>query len=373
MLAALASQLLLSSISIMSDAASLFWATFSAWMMVKYLKNLQLRHLALATMTFAFAILTRWVYGLLVIPWGIGALLAWRAASLSWRQMVQAAALAIVLGSAILTLHFIPDLARHDLSYAGDLEVYSWHPANAFARELSNSDGNFLYERPTGWFYARPSFHPAYIFPFFALFWLLGIGAIRRHPPALIVLIVGWPLTVYLFLAGVPWQNWRFPLSFFSPLLVLVGLGVHWAEQRLRGRWRHLLLGGCAVALMGSSVWAVRDIGAFTTRFNNQKAFTAVIAQELPPDAVLIAFGLTATLQHYTEIKTLELFYLEQADLQRLLDGETAVYLLIDPANVNSQWGEMDVGRNVRWLHANYHVAEVATFEPFALYRATTP
>lgn len=369
LLAALASQLLLSSISIMSDTASLFWATCSAWAMIHYLKKLQWRYLAIATITFAFAILTRWVYGLLVIPWGISALLAWRTANLSWRQMAKTAVFAILLGGAILTLHFVPDIARGNLSYAGDLEVYSWHPANAFTRELHNTDGDFVYEYPTGWFYARPSFHPAYIFPFFALFWLLGIWAIRRQPPALIVLLVGWPLTIYLFLAGVPWQNWRFPLSFFPPLLVLVGLGIHWAQQRLQERWRTALFAACAIALLGSAAWSVRDINDFTTRFNDQKAITAVIANQLPPDATLIAFGLTATLQQYTEIETLELFHLDQADLREIVEGKTAVYLLIDPENVSSQWADMDVGRNMRWLQATYHVTEIAPLDPFVLYQ----
>jgi len=371
MLAALAAQLLLSSISTMSDTASLFWATLSAWMMIKYLKNLQLRYLAISTIAFAFAILTRWVYGLLVIPWGISAVLAWRAAKLSWRQMTKATILAILLGGAIMTLHFIPDMARADLSYTGDLEVYSWSPSNAVTRQLHNTDGDFVYEYPTGWFYARPSFHPAYIFPFFTLFWLLGIWAIRRHPPALIVLLVGWPLTIYLFLAGVPWQNWRFPLSFFSPMLVLVGLGIHWTWQRLRPRWRQAVLSACAIALIGSAAWSVRDIGKFTTRFNDQKAITAVIANELPPEATLIAFGLTSTLQHYTEIETLELFHLDQVDLQEIVEGETAVYLLIDPKIVNSQWADMDLGRNVRWLQANYRITEMMPLEPFVLYQVT--
>ena len=370
LLAGLASQPLLSSVSFMSDAAALFWATLSAWAMIRYSKNANLGWLALTAVTFALAILTRWAYGLLVVPWALSGIFTWRAAHFNWRQILQATLVAVGLGVAILGTQFISDIRQGELSHTGDLEVVGWDPANMFRRNTSNTDGDFEFEYTVGVYNIRPTFHPAYIFPLFFPFLLLSLWAIRRHPPALIVLPVGWFLVVYLFLAGIAWQNWRFPLTFFSPLLVLVGLGIHWVWQRLQPGWQKLLLAGCAVALVGSAAFSIYDIGRFTTQFNGQQAMTAVVADTLPPDATLIAFDLTATLQHYTEIETLELYLLNQADLQQVVEDQTSpTYLIMDPVKVGTQWAEMDVGRNIRWLQSTYQVTEVKAFESFVLYK----
>ncbi|HRQ40282.1 MAG TPA: phospholipid carrier-dependent glycosyltransferase [Chloroflexota bacterium] len=369
LLAATAAQLTLSSISLMADMAALFWATLSAWLMVRYVQLLSIRWLAAAAVALSLATLTRWVYGLLVVPWGVAAWLAWRQANYSWRQMVRAAATAVCIGLALLTLHSAADLARAAPSYTGDLQVYSWHLANAFQKEMVNADGRFTYEYSTGYFYARPAFHPAYIFPLLAPFWLLGLWALRRQPAALAALLVGWLLTIYLFLAGVPWQNWRFPLSFFPPLLVLVGLGVDWLWQRLATRWRPLLRVYCALALLGSLVWTVRDVGRFAAWANERKETAVTIATALPPDTILIAFDLTGTLQHYTAVDTREIFNLTEDDLADILATQTAIYLLLNPDNILSQWVGKSPERNFTWLQTQAELTPIATYGSLVLYK----
>ncbi len=368
LLAATAAQLMLSSLSVMADTAALFWATLSAWLMVRYVKRPSARWLAAAAVTISLATLTRWVYGLLVIPWGAAAWLAWRQAGYSWRQMAAAAATAVAIGLALLTLHLAADLGRGESSYTGDLQVYSWHPSYAFQREVVNSDGRFRYEYATGYFYARPAFHPAYIFPLLAPFWLMGLWALRRQPPALVVLLVGWLLTVYLFLAGVPWQNWRFPLSFFPPLLVLVGLGFDWLWRQLAARWRPLLLVYCALALLGSLAWAVRDVGNFATWANERKETAVTIAAALPPDAILIAFDLTGTLQHYTAVDTREIFNLTETDLAEIVETGSPVFLLLNPDNIQSQWAGKSPERNFTWLQTEARLTPVTTYGSLVLY-----
>lgn len=369
LLAAVAAQLLLSSLSVMADAPALLWATLSALSMIRYLRRLSWQWLALTAVLLAFAILTRWIYALLILPWGFGALLAWRAARIPLRQMVVASAIAVAIVGSIFGLHFAADLSRSELSYVGDLAVYSWNPANALQKEMLNADGRFHYEYATGHFYARPTFHPAYIFPLFVPFWLIGLWAMRRQKPALAVLLVGWPLIVYLFLAGVPWQNWRFPLTFFPPLLVLVGLGVDWVWAWLAIRWRPLLLAYCLVALLGSVFWAVRDVGAFTAWANQSKQMTLDAGRQIPATATLLAFGLTATMQHYTAIDTRELFSLTEQDLQEIMTGETAVYLLINPDNIQTQWAGKSPAQNLAWLQTHTRLTPLAQYDDFVLYQ----
>lgn len=379
LLTAVAAQLLISSLSIMADTAAIFWATLSAWLMAGYLRRLSPRWLAFTAVALALAVLTRWVNALLVIPWGLSALLAWRAVRLPWRQMALAALVAVVVGGAVLGLHFAADLARGELSYVGDLQVYSWHPAHAWQKEMVNADGRFYYEYATGYFYARPFFHPAYIFPLFVPFWLWGLWVIRRQSPALIVLLVGWPLTIYLFLAGVPWQNWRFPLSFYPPLLVLVGVGFDGVWERLSTRWQPLLLAYCALALVGSMAWTVHDVGRFAAWANERKETAVTIAATLPPHATLIAFDLTGTLQHYTAVDTREIFSLTEDDLADILAMQTtpssgsgqAVYLLLDPDNIQSQWAGQSPEQNYAWLQTHATLTPLATYGPLVLYRVS--
>jgi 4-amino-4-deoxy-L-arabinose transferase-like glycosyltransferase len=362
-----AAQLLISSLSIMADAASLFGATLSAWAMLRYLQRLQLSYLALAAATLAFALLTRWVYALLVIPWGLSALFAWRTARLDWQQIGKSVATAVTIGLLILGAHFALDLQRETLSYVGDLQVYTWHPANAFKSTLTNSDGTFHYERPMGLFYATPILHPAYIFPLFALFYRPALAWLRHQSKAKIALLLGWPLTIYLFLAGVPWQNWRFPLSFFPPLLVLVGLGVDWLWQQ-RPSWHKATITLCTLALLGSLAWAGRDLINFTTWKQSHLATAAWVNEQLPPDTTLIAFGLTFTLQHYTDIATQDLSILDEAALAELSRQNNNLYLLIDPDNIQSQWQDKQQGINVRWLDEHTDLLQIGRSGAFVLY-----
>jgi hypothetical protein len=193
----------------------------------------------------------------------------------------------------------------------------------------------------------------------------------RRQTPALAALLIGWPLLTYLFLAGVPWQNWRFPLTFFPPLLAWVGLGFDWSWARLSGRWRPLLLAYCAAALLGSTLWAVRDVGNFASWANQNRQIAMDIGQQLPPDAILLAFGLTATVQHYTAVDTREIFSLTAEDLQEIVQEEAAVYLLINPDNVQTQWVGKSPAQNFDWLQRHTRLTPIAQYDDFVLYQIT--
>ncbi len=67
---AFAGQLLISSLSSMSDAASLFWATLSAFALVRFHLTHARRWLALTGFALGWAVMTRWVYALLIPVWG---------------------------------------------------------------------------------------------------------------------------------------------------------------------------------------------------------------------------------------------------------------------------------------------------------------
>ena len=89
--------------------------------------------------------------------------------------------------------------------------VEGWSPANYLSREFSNVDGHFVYDQINALFYAHPYYDPYFLAPIFAPFILVGLWTLRRKRVSLLLLL-GWALLPLLFLAGIPYQNIRFPL-----------------------------------------------------------------------------------------------------------------------------------------------------------------
>lgn len=394
LLAAVSAQLLLSSLSVMSDAAAVFWATVSAWAMLRYGQavrpggetdwRLGLGWLALAAATLAAATLTRWVSGLLIIPWGLSAWLACREGRLPWRQIALAGGMATFIGLFFLALHFAPSLSQGEIAHTGDLEVVTWNPSNAVRQTVSNTDGTFHYQRPIGLYYALPVIHPAYIFPLFTPFLLLGLWALWVGdkttttsgyilPASQFILLAGWPLIVYLFLAGISWQNWRFPLTFFPPLVVLVGLGVDWVWARWERRWQPVIGVVLGAALIGSLAWGVRDISRFTAWKESQLATVKAVETQLPPGATLLLFELTATMRHYTDVAAIELFTQDEADVVALAAGNKPLYLLLNVDQVASQWVGKTPHQHYLWLQQHRELQLIGQYGPYTLFRVIGP
>ena len=83
-------------------------------------------------------------------------------------------------------------------------------------------DGHFVYRLPVGIFYAEPAGHPAYLFPLLGLTVPWGIWRLwRERNWGPLILLLGWGGPVYLFLAGIPYQNFRFGLTLYLPLVPL--------------------------------------------------------------------------------------------------------------------------------------------------------
>ena len=87
-----------------------------------------------------------------------------------------------------------------------------------------------------------------------------------------------------------------------------------------------------------------------------------------PPDAQVLAFGLTLTLQHYADRTTYELFYQDEESLAALLAAGRPLYLLLDVANAESQWAGRAPEENYRWLQEHAGLTEVADLKPLTLF-----
>ncbi len=362
---AVAGQMLISSISIMSDAAGLAWATLSAWLVVRYARTLRPPTLALASLTLSLAVITRWVFGLLALPWTIGVLLAWRQnrRSSGWRRGMLLALMVCAIGGSIVGTQ----LLGGD-SHTGDLQVVGWNPANAFLREVVNSDGTWRYALPIGLFYLQPLVVPSYVFPLFVPLWLVGLAALARSDAPAHALLIGWPLIVYVFLAGIAWQNPRFALAFFPPLAVWVGAGFDRVWES-RPAWRKGLIGLAVVSLIGSLIWSGRVVNNFVQAKNVDLARTRRVADQLPTGARVITLGLTLTLQHYTDLDVVEIYHETPSTLAARLCGRDAAYLYLDVVNIEQQWRGLLPEINYRWLRDEQGLGEIDRFSGYILFK----
>jgi hypothetical protein len=359
---------MISSVSIMSDATALMWATASAWLTLRYTRTLTGPVLLLAVFALSLAVITRWIMALVAAPWTIAVLLAWRRhwPQIGWRRAAVMIAGAALIGGVIVGGQLWSG------SHTGDLHVVGWDPLNALRRDVVNTDGAFHYDLPMAVFYAQPLAQPAYVFPVFLPLLLIGLWSLRSRPSSTCAVLVGWPLMIYGFLAGIAWQNPRFALSLLPPLAVWVALGFDWAQGRDR-LWQRTAAIAIGLGLIGLCAWSVRVVDNFVNRKDADLAVVHQLDRLVPPDGTLIAFGLTATAQHYTDLRVIELYYLDEAALGREIQSGQPLYLLIDRSSIEQQWQTMSPAMNYRWLQVHTRLEPVATLTPYQLFEVSEP
>ncbi|NJN99669.1 MAG: hypothetical protein HC875_38990 [Anaerolineales bacterium] len=337
------------------------------------------------------AIISRWLY-VLIAPALIFFVIFnyWQAGqikNLYWQPLGAVFSGALILAPQLWLSLNKPEGLAHSW-------LLGWSPANFFQREFENIDGHFLYQLPNFIFYAQPAGHPAYIFPILgiaALWAIWRLGQTRQW--AALILLLGWAVPVYLFLAGIPYQNFRFGLTLYVPLVVLTGYGLSDLYQHVilrRSRripaalleteaspahkpiWLETIFGATIVlSLLGMLLWAYPMLDSFLTVQNQSKTIATQVEQTLPEEATLITFGLTLTVQHYTRLNTLEFFYRDEASLQTLTESPGPLYLLLDLNSIQTQWRGKTPEINYQWLKKNTTLTEIGLFAPYTLFKVT--
>lgn len=414
LLTALCGQLLLSSIVVMSDAPALFWATLSAAALLRWARDGD-RHpilwLVSCAATLAIASITRWIYAALLLPFGVFAVVAlWRRQS-AFRESppgAQAASGALMggqptsgavtgghpasavvtgvpaksrgwiaarrvpsllLAAAIFLLIFLPQLHVSQQSESPALShgwLVGWNPLNALRTVFDNPDGHFHYRFPPAFFYAAPLVHPFYLSTLLAPFVFLGAWVLRRSPALL--LLGGWILILYGYLVGVPYENGRFPLAFFPPVAVLAAIGL----GQLACRWQHsqrVFWAGMAVALVTAAPFAYRGITSLTQAKAREVSAMHYLQARVPPNAVIVTFGLSATLEHYTREEVVDLFAQTPATLRPVVCGVRPAYVYIEQSNIESQWAGKSPAINFQWLQQAVGLDAVGSQGTWTLHR----
>lgn len=378
LLVACTPQLWQSSAVVMADTVALLAATSGVWALLRYGRGCGRRWLWLAAGCMAYATFTRWGYALVALPCTLYALHLLRQRVLT-RALGQAVIAALVV-AAVFAPVLIPLVQGTPASdaFRGDFHVYWWHPLNALRRQFHSADGLLSYRLPNGLYYALAPAHRYFFTPLLAPLLLPGLLAWwrqkRREP---LLLLLAWAALIFIFHAGAPYQNFRFTLAYLPPLATFAALGAAWLHRRLPRPGRLLLIGVVLLGLM----WMVSGGLRLTAEFMARKQADLQTVQWVEQNAQhtparLLTFGLTLTFEQYVtrdDLSIHDLFFLTPEDMARFLQDEnTAVYVLADVQNLESQWAAGAPGLNLQWLEQNTTLLEIGQDRQYTLFQATT-
>jgi hypothetical protein len=368
-------QLWQSSVVVMSDTVSLAAGALGAWALARYARLDRTRWLALSAAALAYALATRWAYALEALPCAIyGVYLLVTRARGQVARAARGVAAAALSGGAVLALLLGPGLLARSgpaaPAYLGDLEVYSWSPLNFFRRQFVTIDGLLSYRLPNGVYYALAPGHPDYFTPLLAVLLAPGLWwVLRRRRARPLVLLLAWPLMVLGFHAGAPWQNFRFTLAALPPLAVLVALGVAQTAAGLGPR-RAWLVYALLAAGLAWQLWAgIQLVQQFIVRKRGDLALVSAVQAQAPAGAQLLTFNITASFDYYSTLDTHELWDLDTQQVAALLADGRPTLLLVDVANLESQWPGHNPDTNYRWLRDGPGLAVLGQYQGYTLFQ----
>jgi hypothetical protein len=378
-LVALCGQLWQSSIVVMADTTGLCLATFSAFALARYTRRVHLGWLLAAAAAIAYATLARWIYGVVGVPFAAYALWVLRHHGGPLRRAVMHSSAAILVAAAILVpvvgspLVGLLNQPAAPATFAGNFQVYSWSPLNAFMRDFFTADGHLSYAQPNGVYYAVAPANLAFFGPLLAPWILVGLwAAVREWRRPDLVLVVGWAALVYAFHAGAPWQNFRFTLAYLPPLAILVATGLTWAWRHVNRPLRIGMSVWVMLGLLSVAIGGVRLVQGFVDRKADDLALVRWVETQTPPSARLFSFGPTLTFRHYTSYPTTDLYDVTSADLAAELATPAPTFLLLDEANVEQQWLGQAPYANFQWLKNGPGLIRVGDQGSYALYRVVS-
>jgi hypothetical protein len=398
-------QLWQSSAVIMADTPSLAAATLGMWALSCWTRLTRddatspraVYWLILASGALAYAAITRWIYSVVALVAALWALVSlYRVYQQSWRRAARYSLLAAIPAVLILGPVLIPALTRPPgaaITFGGNFRYPfgSWNPTNAFRRDFVNVDGFHRYALPNALYYGSLPARAFYFAPVLAAFIVTGLGgALRQGAAGRVIPLMGWVIAMYVLLVGGPQQNVRFGLSYMPPLAVLIGAGAAAFWQRLglprdiprtneheaSPLSKHTL--AFVIVICTGLAWAgisgVRWTQGFIVRQHESLATVRWVEGHVLPDAQVIAFGLTLTMQHYTEVETHEIFSLTPEELATIIgDHDRPTYLLLDVGQVETQWREQSPAIHYRWLRDGVGLTRIEQRGAFTLFRVNAP
>ncbi len=398
---AVAGQPIQSSVTSMADVPGVFWAMLAVWCLVRAWKvppiptvptnshrsdnshsspnapelvgthrNLQgnLSRLTLSGLFLAFATVTRWNYAMLALSFAVYAVYQTRQHKTprTWWMAPALVGFVVLLVQVWVSSHR-PEGMFHQW-------LVGWHPRNFFGSSFQTPDGLQTFERPVWLFNLLPGMHPAYLFPLFGVAIPLGAWHTwRERNWGAMILLWGWFMLNYAFLAGIPYENFRFGLALYPPLVLFASLGLALIST-YASRFTHPtsfkwvywgLIGG---GLLFMLFWATRMVGSFLTTQTATKQQALEIAAQLPPNATVITLGPTLILDHYTPLKLVEYFTADETQFAQLLRDTPSLYLLLNIPDIQGRYAGMEPAQNLQWLQTHATLTPLGEYPPYTLF-----
>jgi len=338
LLCAIVGQLVQSSVVIMADAPALMWATLGAWLLLRFRRTSETWSLFIGAIAVGLAVWTRWqnllfagvwFFALIVIVVSARKRSAWRAGGL------------VLLAVALIALVLLPQMIIRwttGAQLAGQSWLEGWSPADFLARSFDTVDGHFDYAFPVSIFYAQVFVHPAYLVALMTPFMLLGAWVLLKNfrgDPAPAILLLGWCGLMFLFLAGIPYENFRFPLGLFVPIAVVTGIGAGWLWDAWRIRWtRAALLAWIAVALAIMIFWQPRVLAPVLQLKTRELSDARWLEQQLPRNALLYTMEIDGAVEQYTPLHVVNLLQMDPSTL----NDNVPTFLYINLNEIQTQW-----------------------------------
>lgn len=361
-------QSLQSSLVIMADIPALLWSIISAWGMVRYrFAHQQAWHwLALASLTLALATITRWIYGLLIIPWVIYGLDLWHR---RWRDLL-VAGLPYLL---ILLIQFWHS-QQNPVAFQDHQWLVKWDIANAVRRDFTHLEGSFHYVDTNSLFYARIAADQYYLHALIIPLLIVGAIQLIRHPSwQVLLLLSGWLLLIYGFLIGIPYQNIRFALSFFPPLAILAGLGIGTVWQINQSRWaiRLGLILVVAIALWTTYQNGITEFEAITSQKQHDLEAIDWAYQQMPPQATVYVLSLGPMLTTYhPDMDVRQIYYESPERLHQEVDLQQPVYVFVNVWALEHQWSGQAPWQVYDWFGGHSQLVKIGQVGSYTLFHA---
>jgi len=364
-----------SSIVLMADIPSLFGATLSAVMLWLYLRGGRSSWLMLSAFALALAGISRWLYLILALPWALTVLIYWRG-RIRWKEslLTATAALIILMPQALYSRSSPFPVLNHAW-------VEGWSSVNFGKHQFTNIDGNFTYETPNALFYAQPFYDPYYVAPIFIPFIFLGLlWSLKKRRWMALVMLLGWVALPFIFLAGIPYQNIRFPMIFVPAIAFFIGSGIdglvtwtqHFRPLKKRILQRTVAVGLSVIVIFGVGQMFITSqniVSNFVTVHQRDKAVAAWATEIVPAEEILYTFGLTLTLQHYTSLDVYEIYYETPASLAEKWQRVEEDYLLLNVWNIENQWAGREPQIAYHWLRDERGLVEMGRLGNYTLFR----
>jgi hypothetical protein len=379
LICAVGGQAVQSSVVIMADVPALMWAALASWLLLRHVSTRSIWTLVLASIAVGLSVWTRWQNLIFAAVW----FAAWLSAQFTpspsvndgpsaWRApAISTTLFRALLIVGIITLVLLPQFLSTTAAaapFAGSSWLEGWRPQNAIFTSFDTVDGHFDYTLPVALFYAQVFVHPAYnvilLLPFFLLGAYVLLRNFRSMPPAA-VLLLGWILAMYLFLAGIPYQNFRFPLGFFVPVAAVTGIGAGFLWHRWRAsRTRWLLVAWIGLALAVMVFWQPRVLAPVIEIKRHELARMSTLHLYMGAGDRVWTLGFSGALNDSVPVNARELWGVTLDDIK----SNRTSYLYIDVPNIESQWSGREPQQLYHALRDANMLQELAQIEGWTLF-----